>query len=162
MEHLDRLERDGPDNSSKVLRLLCRDLVRKTGYRQCWINLKNGKQKRGSVPVAQSGLPKGKRARIDPAFQQLLGKNKLIVARDVMSARKHSDLRAVAADWNFKSMAFFPLMDRKRVLGTLCLHASEPTDFEHMELDPLRALSKRLSLYLSGRINKSTNGIESL
>ena len=145
MERLDASSCAGSEQNGKMLRRLCRDLVKTAGYAQCWISLKNGKGNAALSPLAQAGVPKKSRSTLEPALSALMGGNGITVVRDIPTRPDHSELRLLAQSWRFGAVALLPLIKGKRVLGALGLHAEEPWAFGDSELDPLRVLGRRLT-----------------
>ncbi|HXK55092.1 MAG TPA: chemotaxis protein CheB [Gammaproteobacteria bacterium] len=148
MEQLERVQLNGARDRAKVLQGLCRKLVKEAGYSQCWINIRSSKDKSIYTSIARAGFPKDSRSHLDSMLLRVSGRDKVTVVHDIMVETDYIDLQPIATLWNFKSLASFPLCNGKRVLGTLGVHAMEATAFDGMELTLLRALSKRLSLYL--------------
>ena len=145
MERLDASSCAGSEQNGKMLRRLCRELVKTAGYAQCWISLKNGKGNAALSPLAQAGVPKKSRSTLEPALSALMGGNGITVVRDIPTRPDHSELRLLAQSWRFGAVALLPLIKGKRVLGALGLHAEEPWAFGDSELDPLRVLGRRLT-----------------
>lgn len=145
---MELLENSEPRNISKLLKRLCGVMVKRADYSQCWISLKSTDKKRTYKIAAGAGLPAPGKSDIELLLQRCLHGAKISVIRNLMADPEYDDLRSVAAAWQFNSVAMLPLMNRKRVLGTLCLHAKEAEAFDEAEIVQLQALSKRLSYCL--------------
>ena len=147
--YLEHPEREDADDGSKLLERLCKKLVREAGYAQCWISLNSAKGIPIHTIVADAGFPIGSRSALDSKVVKLLSSNKVKVIRDVYAVTGNEALQPLAQACKSRSLASFPLRKGKRITGVLGVHARESTAFQEMEVDSLRALSKRLACCLT-------------
>ncbi|MCB1760614.1 MAG: PAS domain S-box protein [Gammaproteobacteria bacterium] len=157
MKLLDKLERNPQRHGANQLQRLCREMVQEVGYKQCWIGRRAGRGSADFDVVASTGLPRSAQPQLETLLRKGLRGNKPSVIRGGMESGEYRDLHPIAAAWGFNAVALLPLVNRKRVVGTLCLHARDAEAFDAMELAPLLALGKRLAYCFSEAVRTGSS-----
>jgi two-component system CheB/CheR fusion protein len=160
IEYLDHARSKASTNGARNIRQVCKILVKEGGYTQCWVGAMAGKGKKVSATVAQFGFPKRSHPHAESLLVDRLQGDKAIVIREIMTDRRHEVLREFAEALEFESLIGIPLRDGNKSLGLLGVHALEPTAFNDMERDLLRALSMHLLWYFTDGAISTTDEIQ--
>ncbi len=139
----------------ELLREVCRVIVEKGGYRLVWVGYAQDDPQKTITTMARFGIEtewvspvrhswadneEGQRA-----ISRAIRSGKAEVARDVQGDPAYASVKELMARRGFASNLALPLLERKKVIGAISIHAAEADAFDEAEVTLLQELANDLA-----------------
>lgn len=142
-------------NIPDFMREVCRIIVDVGGYRLAWVGFAERDKHRTVRPVAQYGYEKGYLKKVNIAWSNnergrgptgtAIRTGKPVIVRNILTDRSFVPWREEAAKRGYASSIALPLIERKRILGSLNIYSTEPDAFDEEEVKLLTELSNDIA-----------------
>ena len=142
-------------NILNFMREVCRILVKVGGYRLAWVGFAERDEHRTVRPVAQYGYEKGYLSQINIAWSDnergrgptgtAIRTGKPVIVRNILTDLSFAPWRDEAAKRGYASTIALPLIEKKRILGSLNIYSAEPDAFCEEEVKLLTELANDIA-----------------
>ena len=142
-------------NILNFMREVCRILVKVGGYRLAWVGFAERDEHRTVRPVAQYGYEKGYLSQINIAWSDnergrgptgtAIRTGKPVIVRNILTDLSFAPWRDEAAKRGYASTIALPLIEKKRILGSLNIYSAEPDAFGEEEVKLLTELANDIA-----------------
>ncbi len=142
-------------NIPSFVRDVCRIIVEVGEYRLAWVGFAEWDENRTVRPAAQYGFEKGYLNTVNITWSNnargrgptgtAIRTRKPVIARNILSDRSFAPWRDEAAKRGYASSIALPLIEKKRVLGSLNIYSTEPDAFDEEEVKLLTELANDIA-----------------
>ena len=142
-------------NILNFMKEVCCILVKVGGYRLAWVGFAERDEHRTVRPVAQYGYEKGYLSQINIAWSDnergrgptgtAIRTGKPVIVRNILTDLSFAPWRDEAAKRGYASTIALPLIEKKRILGSLNIYSAEPDAFGEEEVKLLTELANDIA-----------------
>ncbi len=142
-------------SESELLHEVCRVIVDKGGYPMAWVGYPRNDQEKTIVPTAWAGVEGEYLAAVKHRWAdneqdqrpiaRAVRSGKAEITRDVRDDPAFASVKELVATPRYASNLALPLLDGKKVIGAMSIHASEADAFDDAEVLLLQELAEDIS-----------------